>query len=53
MFITWLVAILGQLSLGQVISNFSYKVDGQLHILGQIKSLKAFDHFIGELMKQM
>ena len=40
-------------SSGQVISDFSYKVDGLLHILGQAKSPKAFDHFIGELMQQM
>jgi hypothetical protein len=38
--------------LNQVISDFSYEV-GRVHILGQAKSSKVFNHFIEELVQQM
>jgi hypothetical protein len=40
-------------SSGQVISDFSYRVDDGVQILGEAKSPKAFNYFIGELMYQM
>jgi hypothetical protein len=40
-------------SFSQVASDFSYRVGNGLHILGEDKSPKVFNHFIGELMGQM
>ncbi|KAI0293555.1 hypothetical protein BC826DRAFT_1141634 [Russula brevipes] len=40
-------------SSNQVISDFSYRVDGGVKVLGKVKSPLAFDYFIGALMDQM
>jgi len=37
-------------TLNQAVSDFSYQVDGGLHTLGEDKSPKVFNHFIGQLM---
>jgi hypothetical protein len=40
-------------SSSQVISDFAYVVDDGVHILGEAMSPKVFNHFIGELVRQM
>lgn len=37
---------------GQVVSDFSYRLGDRVHILGEAKSPKAFNHFIGKLVEQ-
>jgi hypothetical protein len=37
----------------QVISDFSYRVDGGVKILGEVKSPLLFDYFIGALIDKM
>ena len=40
-------------SFSQVASDFSYRLGDKLHILGEAKSPKAFNHFIGKLVEQI
>ena len=40
-------------SFGQVVSDFTYRVGDGVHILGVVKSPKAFNKFIGKLLGQM